>query len=36
MLNKVHHLVSAIRALDDILGRMQAHPTKKQSLLREL
>ena len=36
MLNKGPHVVSAVRALDDILRRMQAHQTKKSSMLREL
>jgi pyruvate kinase len=36
MLNKGPHVVSAVRALDDILRRMQAHQTKKQAMLREL
>jgi pyruvate kinase len=36
MLNKGPHVVSAVRVLDDILRRMQAHQTKKQSMLREL
>lgn len=36
MLNKGPHMVSAVRVLDDILRRMQAHQAKKQSTLREL
>jgi pyruvate kinase len=36
MLNKGPHMVSAVRVLDDILRRMQAHQAKKQSMLREL
>lgn len=36
MLNKGPHILSAVRALDDILRRMQSHQTKKQSMLREL
>jgi pyruvate kinase len=36
MLNKGPHVVSAVRVLDDILRRMQAHQTKKQAMLREL
>jgi len=36
MLNKGPHMLSAVRVLDDILRRMQAHQTKKQSMLREL
>ena len=36
MLNKGPHVVSAVRVLDDILRRMQAHQTKKLSMLREL
>lgn len=36
MLNKGPHAVSAVRVLDDILRRMQAHQTKKSSMLREL
>jgi len=36
MLNKGPHVLSAVRALDDILRRMQAHQTKKRSMLREL
>jgi pyruvate kinase len=36
MLNKGPHVLSAVRVLDDILRRMQAHQTKKRSMLREL
>jgi len=36
MLNKGPHIVEAMRTLDDILRRMQAHQTKKRSLLRAL
>jgi pyruvate kinase len=36
MLNKGPHVQSALRALDDILRRMQAHQTKKRSMLRAL
>ena len=36
MLNKSPHVLSAVRVLDDILRRMQAHQTKKRSMLREL
>jgi len=36
MLNKGPHVLSAVRALDDILRRMQTHQAKKQSMLREL
>ena len=36
MLNKGPHIVTAVRMLDDILKRMQAHHTKKSSMLREL
>jgi pyruvate kinase len=36
MLNKGPHVVSAVRALEDILRRMQQHQTKKRSMLREL
>jgi pyruvate kinase len=36
MLNKGPHVVDAIRVLDDILRRMQAHQEKKRPLLREL
>jgi pyruvate kinase len=36
MLNKGPHIVSAVRVLDDILRRMQAHQAKKRAMLREL
>jgi len=36
MLNKGPHVLDAVRVLDDILGRMQAHQSKKVSLLRAL
>jgi len=36
MLNKGPHAVRAVRALDDILRRMQAHQSKKRAMLREL
>jgi pyruvate kinase len=36
LLNKGPHIVAAVRALDDILKRMQAHQVKKRSMLREL
>ena len=36
MLNKGPAMVAAVRALDDILRRMQAHHNKKQSMLRSL
>ena len=36
MLNKGPHIIAAIRALDDILTRMQSHQAKKRSLLRAL
>ncbi len=36
MLNKGPHVLSAVRALDDIMRRMQAHQTKKCAMLREL
>jgi pyruvate kinase len=36
MLNKGPHMLGAVRALDDILRRMQAHQAKKQAILREL
>ncbi len=36
MLNKGPHVLSAVRVLDDILRRMQAHQSKKRSMLREL
>jgi pyruvate kinase len=36
MLNKGPHILEAVPVLDDILQRMQAHQTKKRSLLRQL
>jgi pyruvate kinase len=36
MLNKGPHVVEAVRALDDILHRMEAHQEKKRSMLRKL
>jgi len=36
MLNKGPHVLHAVRALDDILRRMQSHQAKKRSMLREL
>jgi pyruvate kinase len=36
MLNKGPHVVSAVRVLDGIMRRMQAHQAKKRALLREL
>jgi pyruvate kinase len=36
MLNKGPHIVRAVQTLDDILRRMQAHQTKKRSMLRRL
>jgi pyruvate kinase len=36
MLNKGPHIISAVRVLDDILRRMQAHQTKKSPMLRAL
>lgn len=36
MLNKGAHVIEAIRALDDILHRMQDHQQKKSTLLRRL
>lgn len=36
MLNKGPHVVMAVRALDNILRRMQAHQVKKTAMLREL
>jgi len=36
LLNKGPHMISAVRVLDDILRRMQAHQDKKRSMLREL
>jgi pyruvate kinase len=36
MLNKGPHIDRAVKVLDDILRRMQAHHTKKRSMLRQL
>jgi pyruvate kinase len=36
MLNKGPEMVAAVRSLDNILRRMQAHQNKKQSMLRSL
>jgi pyruvate kinase len=36
MLNKGPYVVLAVQMLDDVLRRMQAHQTKKVSLLRRL
>jgi len=36
MLNKGPHVCQAVRVLDDVLKRMQAHVSKKRSMLREL
>ena len=36
MLNKGPYVVQAVQMLDDVLTRMQAHQTKKVSLLRQL
>jgi pyruvate kinase len=36
MLNKGPYVVSAVRVLDDILRRMQAHQAKKGVMLRKL
>ncbi len=36
MLNKGPHILDAMRTLDDILRRMQAHQSKKQPLMRAL
>ena len=36
MLNKGPYVVEAVRVLDDILTRMQAHQRKKSAMLREL
>ena len=36
MLNKGPHVISAVKVLDDILRRMQAHQAKKRATLREL
>jgi pyruvate kinase len=36
MLNKGPYVVEAVRALDDILRRMEKHQSKKRSMLRHL
>lgn len=36
MLNKGPHILEALKALDDILKRMQTHQLKKTAMLREL
>ena len=36
MLNKGPHIVEAVRVLDDILSRMEAHQSKKRAMLRSL
>jgi len=36
MLNKGPYMRDAVRTLDDILTRMQAHQTKKRAMLRPL
>ena len=36
MLNKGEHIVEAVRFLDHVLHRMQAHHLKKRSMLRRL
>ncbi|MBN1855106.1 MAG: hypothetical protein JW829_20400, partial [Pirellulales bacterium] len=36
MLNKGPHIVAAVRVLDDILRRMQAHQSKKSSVMSKL
>lgn len=36
MLNKGPHITAAVRSLDNILHRMEAHQTKKKALLRKL
>ena len=36
MLNKGEHVVEAVRFLDNVLHRMQAHQSKKRSMLRRL
>ena len=36
MLNKGPHVIEALRALDSILRRMQAHQIKKRSMMRQL
>jgi hypothetical protein len=33
---KAPHILRAVQTLDDILQRMEAHQTKKQSMMREL
>jgi pyruvate kinase len=36
MLNKGPHVLHAVRFLDDVMTRMQAHQTKKRAVLRKL
>ena len=36
MLNKGPHVLTAVRFLDDVMNRMQAHPTEKRAVLRKL
>jgi pyruvate kinase len=36
MLHKGPHVLEAVQTLDHIIGRMEAHPTKKTPLLRPL
>ena len=36
MLNKGPHILEALKALDNILRRMETHQLKKMSMLREL
>lgn len=36
MLNKGPYILEAVRALDNILRRMQAHQRKKRAMLRQL
>jgi pyruvate kinase len=36
MLNKGEHVVEAVRFLDNVLHRMQAHQSKKRSMMRRL
>ncbi|MHB8952074.1 MAG: pyruvate kinase [Pirellulaceae bacterium] len=36
MLNKGPHILTAVRSLDDILQRMEAHQSKKRSMLKPL
>nr|MCU0871101.1 hypothetical protein [Pirellulaceae bacterium] len=36
MLNKGPHVLSAVRFLDNVMTRMQAHQTKKRAMLRKL